>query len=143
MAITVVPDALIATAGALSLSLRVLGGSIGYTIYESVFANKINVNLPTYTAQYATEAGLPASSVTAFLTAMLGADPSSAANVDGVTPEILAQAALGIKWAYADSLRYVWYTSIPFGILAIIACCFLKDSRKYLTNRISVGMKHN
>jgi len=44
------------------------------------------------------------------------------------------------RWAYADSLAYVWYVSIAFGAISIIACCFLGNVRPYLTHRVAVEL---
>jgi hypothetical protein len=141
IAITVTPDALIATAAALSLSIRVIGGSIGYSIYFNVFSNKLTTNLPSSVASYAIKAGLPASSATKFVGTFLTA-PANISRVAGATESVVAAAALGVRWAYADSLKWVWYVSIVFGGLAVLACAFLGSTKRYMTNRIAVEIAH-
>jgi hypothetical protein len=42
--------------------------------------------------------------------------------------------------AYAYAFKQVFYSSIPFGIIAIICACFIKDSSQYLTNHTAVHM---
>lgn len=42
--------------------------------------------------------------------------------------------------AYAESYVYVYYTSIAFGTISIIAACFLGDISKYMDNHIAVRM---
>ena len=137
VALLVTPDALITTCAALSLSVRTVGGAIGYTIYYNVFIQKVTPRLPTYIAEYAIEAGLPISSAKLFVETLL-LDPTKILTVPGVTPKVLAAATYGSQWAYADSLRYVWYTSIAFGICAIICAGFLPSTKKYQTNRVAV-----
>lgn len=61
------PDAFIATTAALSVSIRVLGGSIGYSIYYNVFANKLNAKLPLLIGESAVAAGLPLASAEEFV----------------------------------------------------------------------------
>ena len=139
VALIVVPDSLLATTAALSLSIRTLGGSIGYTIYLAVFTNKITVNLPAYVAKYAIEAGLPASDAKAFVTTFL-TKPKEIVTAAGYTPRIAAAATLGSRWAYSESLRWVWFVSIPFGILSIIACFFIPPIKKWQTSRIAVEL---
>ena len=141
VALTVTPDAFIATTVALSISVRVIGGSIGFTIFYNVFINKITTLLPLRIATYAIKAGLPLPSAPLFVKAYL-LDPKVLSKIPGVTPAVLEAAALGSRWAYSDSLAYVWYTSIPFGILAIVACLFLGNIRRYMTNRIAVDLGH-
>lgn len=102
------PDALITTCAALSLSVRAIGGSIGYSIYFNIFEEKLTARLPIYVAEYAVEAGLPITELKAFITEFLTV-PADAATLPGVTAQVLAAAAKGAQWAYADSLHYVWY----------------------------------
>lgn len=139
IAITVTPDAFIATTVALSLSIRVIGGSIGYSIYYNIFSNKLRAKLPEYIALAAIKAGLPLTSAKQFVLALL-TDPKTIFTVAGITPEILAASSKAAQWAYSASLAYVWYTSIAFGVLSIVACLFLGQVRPYLTHRIAVEL---
>lgn len=141
VAISCAPDEHIATVVALSLAARVIGGSIGYAIYYNVFNNKITQRLPVLVAEYAIGAGLPLSSATEFVGTYLTA-PANITTVAGVTPAILAAAAKGSQWAYAESLQMIWYVSIPFGVCSIIACCFIGDTSKFMTNRVAATIKH-
>ncbi len=137
VAILVTPDALITTCAALTLAVRNVGEAIGYTIYYNVFVQKLTPSLPAYVAEYAIKAGLPVSSAKVFVETLF-TDPTKIVTVPGVTPEVIAAATSGSQWAYADSLRYVWYTSIPFGICAVICVAFLPSTAKYQTNRVAV-----
>lgn len=130
------PDDHIATTVALSLAVRVIGGSIGYAIYYNVFANKLAKKLPQLVAQYAIKAGLPASSATEFVGTFLTI-PANASSISGVTPAIMAAAEKGSQWAYSESLRMVWLVSIPFGVCAIIACLFIGNTKAFMTNRVA------
>jgi hypothetical protein len=126
---------------ALSLSIRVIGGSIGYTIYYNVFYNKLTAKLPAYVAEYAITAGLPLADAKEFVTVFL-TDPSKIAGVKGVTPAIIEAGVIATRWAYSDSLKYVWLISIAFGVCATVACIFLGDISKYMTNRIAAKVGH-
>lgn len=139
MALIVVPDALLATTAALSLSIRTVGGSIGFTIYYNIFVNKLDKQLPEQIAKYALKAGLSASDATEFVTTYLTA-PANITSAPGFSTQVLSGAELGQRWAYAESLKWVWITSIPFGVLAIITSCFLPSIRKYQTNRVAVAL---
>jgi hypothetical protein len=140
IAITVTPDAFIATTVALAISIQKLGGSIGYSIYYNVFANKLNAKLPLLIGEFAVEAGLPLTSAEQFVVAILTA-PNSVSLVPGATSAVIEAAELGSRWAYSESLAYVWYVSIAFGVVSIIACLFLGNIRPYLTHRIAVELK--
>jgi len=140
IAITVTPDAYIATTVALSLAIRVIGGSIGYSIYYNVFATHLTTKLPLYVSDFAIAAGLPLSSAEAFVGALLKV-PENLSNVPGVSETVMRAAEMGSRWAYADSLKYVWYVSICFGVLSCVACCFLGNVRPYLTYRVAVELE--
>jgi hypothetical protein len=140
------PDNLIATCVALSLSIRTIGGSVGTAIYSNVFKTKLVHNLPKYVAAYAVAAGLPPSSAEPFVVLFLTAPtnlttPAGAAEVPGLSPAVIEGATIGTRWAYAESLKYVWYTSLPFGILACITCLMLGKSTRFMTNRIAANIK--
>lgn len=134
-----VPDALLATTAALSLSIRTIGGSIGFTIYYNIFVNKLTAALPEKVGEYAVAAGLPLADATEFVTTFLTA-PANITSAPGYSAAVAEGATIGSRWAYAYALKYVWYTSLPFGILALISCAFLPSIRKYQTNRVAVAI---
>ncbi|KAF2025918.1 MFS general substrate transporter [Setomelanomma holmii] len=139
VAMLVCPDALITTAAAMSLSIRTVGGSIGYSIYYNIFATKLEKNLPKYVVEYAVKAGLPLSSATQFVTLFLTAPKKLAITlIAGVTPAVIASATKGTQWAFSESLKYVWFTSIAFGGMAIVCTILLPSTEKYQTNRVAV-----
>ncbi|KAK3072083.1 hypothetical protein LTR53_007471 [Teratosphaeriaceae sp. CCFEE 6253] len=139
VAMIAAPDALITTCAALSLSVRAVGGAIGYSIYYNIFSGKIKKLLPALVAEYAIKAGLPLTSAELFVTTYLTA-PTEIAGVPGVNAQVLAGALEGTQWAYAESLHYVWYTSIAFGICSIVAAASLPNTRRFETNRIAVAL---
>lgn len=107
VAMIAAPDALITTCAALSLSVRAVGGAIGYSIYYNVFIGKLEPNLVALVPEYAIAAGLPLDQTETFVGAYLAA-PESAAQLPGITPAMLDGALKGSQWAYANSLHYVW-----------------------------------
>jgi hypothetical protein len=44
------------------------------------------------------------------------------------------------QMAYAEAYKYVYYVSIGFGGISIIAACFLGDISKYMDDHIAVVM---
>lgn len=104
------PDALITTCAALSLSVRAVGGAIGYSIYYNIFIGKLTKKLPALIFEYAVLAGLGGTyaEITTFIKTFI-ADPAAAAELPDITPGILRGALTGSEWAYAQSLQYVWY----------------------------------
>ncbi|KAL2064448.1 hypothetical protein VTL71DRAFT_4942 [Oculimacula yallundae] len=136
------PDRYIGTTAALSLSSRFLGGSVGTAIYFNIFNTKIKSKLPTYVATAAVGAGLPAGSAMQFVGALLGPGGGgrAAAAIPGATTQVLQAAGLATRWAYADSLAYVWYTTIAFGVISIVCCAFLPNIRRFMTDRVAVNL---
>lgn len=85
------------------------------------------------------EAGLAAEDVKTFVTTFL-TDPKGLTEVPGYTAEIATAATIGSRWGYSESLKWVWYVSMPFGILAMIACVFVPPIKKWQTSRIAVEL---
>jgi len=44
------------------------------------------------------------------------------------------------KVAYAESYKYVYYASIAFGAVSIVAACFSGDISKYMDDHVAVVM---
>jgi len=82
---------------------------------------------------------LPLESVEAFVGLFLTEPEKLAeAGIPGVTPQVIESATIGTRWAYSESLKYVWFTSIAFGSIAIICTLLLPSTKKYQTNRVAV-----
>lgn len=139
VALIVVPDALLATTAALAVSARTIGGSIGFTIYYNVFSNKLNKALPRLIAEHAIQAGLPVEDATTFVTTFL-TNPAELTSTPGFSPAVAQAAAIGSRWAFSHALKFVWYTSIPFGVLAVACAIALPAIKAYKTNRVAVLM---
>jgi hypothetical protein len=136
------PDDLIATIAALTLSIRVIGGSVGYCVYYNVFINKFIPNA-TKMIGGAMELELGIMNVTligdaiaytgASLLPLLKTIPGIAGNETAYNIVVLAG-----QEAYAASYKYVYYTSIAFGSVSILAACFLGDISPYMDDHVAV-----
>jgi hypothetical protein len=141
-AVTAAPDNIIATCVALSLSIRTVGGSVGTAVNSNIFGTKLKERFPLYVVKYAIAAGLPMSSATKFVELFLTAPQKiTPATVPGVTAAVMEGAKIGSRWAYAESLKYIWYTMLPFGILSIVACLSMGNIGKFMTNRIAANIR--
>jgi hypothetical protein len=120
------------------------GGSVGNAIFNTILNGVVNEQIPKRLAQVAESNSLPLETLGSLIPAAmenaLGV-PGAFAKVPGITPEIEAMAASAIKEAYAYAFTRVFYASIPFGCLAIIAAFFILDPSKYLTNHTAVKME--
>lgn len=137
----VCPDDLIATIASLTLSIRVLGGVIGYSVYYNVFISKFVKSSVYYiggamvtvlnitNVEYITEAiELTGASFITELQTIPGLD-------NPIAFEVVKEAG---KIAFAEAYKWVYYTSIAFGVSSIIAACFLGDITKYMDDHIAV-----
>jgi len=58
------------------------------------------------------------------------------AKTPGVTSEIIAAGGEAFQQAYVVGLRTTALSSLSFGVLAIIACCFCNDIGPKMNNKI-------
>lgn len=142
MTTIICPDDLIGTIAALTLSIRVVGGAIGYTIYYNVFINKFTANAIYYIGGVMeTELGI--TNIT-YITDAIELTGASLLNELQVIPGIAGNTtaydmvvAAG-QYTYAESYKYVYLTSIAFGVLSIAASIFLDDITKYMDDHVAV-----
>lgn len=137
------PDDLIATVAALTLSIRVIGGSIGYCVYFNVWINKFIPAATTYIGGTLVQANITSVDT---ITEVIGLTAASLidriAEIPGIAGnEVLYEAVVKAgQLAYAESYKYVYYTSIAFGAVSIVAALFLGDISKFMDDHIAVVM---
>ncbi|KAK7187524.1 trichothecene efflux pump [Paraphaeosphaeria sporulosa] len=138
------PDDLIATVAALTLAIRVIGGSVGYCVYYNVFISKFvpaathfiggamvtKLNI-TDTATIGEAIVITGSSLLPALKELPGIK-----DVPGAYELVVYAGQL----AYAEAYKYVYYVSIAFGAVSIVAACFLGDISKYMDDHVAVVM---
>ncbi|KAF6219614.1 hypothetical protein HO133_004083 [Letharia lupina] len=138
------PDDLIATVAALTLAVRVIGGSIGYTTYYNVFLSKFVPNAIYYIGG-AMELELGITNPEAIETAITLTSASLLEEIklipgiagNDTAWEIVVGAG---QIAYAESYRWVYLVSIAFGGVSVIAACFLGNINKYMDDHVAVVM---
>jgi hypothetical protein len=129
------PDELIATVAALTLSVRVLGGAIGYTIYYNVFAEHFAIEAKARIIPACIKVGIQSPEV---ITEVIGL--TAAGLLDGIRllPNVTSEEAyqslvLAGQEAYSHAYPFVYYVSLAFGCVSIICSLFLGDIKKYMT----------
>lgn len=138
------PDDLIATVAALTLAIRVIGGSIGYCVYYNVFINKF-IPAATYHIGGVMELKLNITSPIIIKDAieLTGASLlpllKTLPGIKGV-PGAYEAVVLAGQIAFAESYKYVYYVSIAFGAISIIAACFLGNINQYMDDHVAVIM---
>ncbi|KAJ9618122.1 hypothetical protein H2204_013169 [Knufia peltigerae] len=125
-------------------TFRSAGGSVGNAVFNTILNGLIKEQIPARLAQVVEENSMPADTLATLIPATMQnalGIPNSFAKVPGITPQVEAMAATAFKEAYAFAFSRVFYASIPFGCLAIIAALFILDPSKYLTNHTAVKME--
>lgn len=137
------PDDLIATVAALTLSIRVIGGSIGYCVYYNVFVSKFVPAATEHIGGVMVRGGITSTESIAAAISLTGASLiERIAEIPGVAGnQVLYDAIIKAgQVAYAEAYVYVYYTSIAFGGVSIVAACFLGDISKFMDDHVAVVM---
>ncbi|KKK18442.1 hypothetical protein P175DRAFT_0484584 [Aspergillus ochraceoroseus IBT 24754] len=136
------PDDLIATISALTLSIRVVGGSIGYTIYYNIFIEKFVPNAKSYIGGVmATQLNITSPELIGEAIELTGASLLQGLHeIPGIAGNEAAYDAVvrAGQIAFAESYKWVYYASIGFGSVAIIASCFLGNIGDYMNDHVAV-----
>lgn len=146
------PDELIGTVTAITLTIRVLGGSIGYAVYY----NRLQARLVTLLSRPETymplfQAGVPAAQLRQFIKAYATQDPRAFAPLIAGNSALYSKEALSkfidvlyeaARPAWALAFREVWLITMGFGIAAIGCSIFLGDVSQYMTDQTAVQLGH-
>jgi hypothetical protein len=121
-----------------------VGGGVGYTIYYNVFISKF-VPLTTHYigGVMATQLNITDVAVITEVIELTGASLLDEIKmVPGIAGNEMAYEAVVAagQIAYAEAYKWVYYVSIAFGIVSILASCFLGDISKYMTDHVAVVM---
>ncbi len=151
VAMVVCPEDLIATATALTLAVRVVGGAIGYSIYYNVFVHQLVPRLKSFLPAAVMQglAAAASSSPPVNSTALIKqvilltatARTEAIASLPGVggqdSPMYHALIVAG-QQAYEGAYPYVYYCSIGFGVISMVASFFMDDVGMYMDDHVSV-----
>jgi Fungal trichothecene efflux pump (TRI12) len=132
------PDDLIATVFALTISVRILGGALGYAIYYSILTQKFPAAAAEYIVTAAVEAGIQdPSKIQEVVTFVASGAQQELWNYVQTQAQVDALVMAG-RQAYAASYPFVYYASIAFGSASIIAAFFLPDVSQFMDTHIAV-----
>ena len=131
------PDEAIATITAATVSIRLVGASIGYAIYFNVLQNKVAAVLPLNVASAAAMSGLTQDKIPQFMGDFFGKNTTALA---GYSLTLIEAATEAVKGSYVEGFRLVYLVSIAFGGSAVIACLFLGDIKRFMVDRVAVDI---
>lgn len=115
-------------------SIRGLGGAVAQALYSSVFSNQLAKFLPKYVTPAATAAGLPQESLPALFAGITAGDFST---VPGVDADVTAAVGAAVVKASTKAFQIVFYTTIPFSCIVLVAACFVPNVEKFLTGNVA------
>ena len=138
----VVPEDLLATITAATIAARILGGSIAYTIYQDIFTSKVYGFAYTTIVPVAEKLGIHDKAQIQYIVGLIRSgswDLLKATAHTGVTTDEQVRRLTTVgKEVLVMSYPIVYYVSIPFGVVAIIASCFLTGIGDLMTDGAAV-----
>lgn len=135
------PHSYIATATGVTTSARAFAAAMFTAIYAAAMQTRLDTKIPAYVAKAAAQAGLPPSSIAAFVGALASQDTATLWGIPGVSPVIVGAGVAALKQAYADSVRVVFIIAAPFGVVACVGCLFLGDLRKTMNYSVDAPIE--
>jgi hypothetical protein len=148
------PDELIATITAITLSIRYIGGAIGFAVYSNLFFRKVTDNLTELVATETLAGQLIVNPTTpqglrviAHITELIGnARFNEVKEILATSPQVLRRDAYPLIIASAQeafALAYKWpyYVSIAFGALCFILSFFVGDIGSLLTAQVAAPVE--
>ncbi|KAJ9420629.1 fungal trichothecene efflux pump [Fusarium oxysporum] len=115
-------------------SIRALGGAIAQALYVSILSNELTRKMPEYVTPAATKLGLPTKSLPSLFEAINKGDYS---DVPGINKAIIESVGDAVVKAYTNSLHYVFYATVPFSCIMLVAACLVPDAKKFLTYNVA------
>ncbi|OBT59086.1 hypothetical protein VE04_00710 [Pseudogymnoascus sp. 24MN13] len=120
--------------------LAILTGEHFKYIYErpetDIFKAKIPVELEAHIVPAALNAGLPASSIADLFAAIFASSETAMAAVPGINAQIIKAVGKAQLDGYAAAYRYIYYATIPFGVLATASAVALRPVAHLLTSHV-------
>ena len=135
------PHSLIATGTALAITSRAVASAVFTAIYSAALTERLEPKIISYVSKAALSAGLPPSSLKAFVQALAENDPAALSTIPGVTPDIVAAGIAALKQAFADSIRIIFIIAVPFGAVACLLCFLLADQSKEMNYRVEAPVE--
>ncbi|KAF2650884.1 MFS general substrate transporter [Lophiostoma macrostomum CBS 122681] len=132
----------IGTAAGIAGSSRSTISTVASTVYSIVLGVRVKSTLTTQIPAAMVAAGLPASSIADYMTAIAaGGTKKLLDTVPGLTPEILADGANAYRHAYADAYKTIFLVSLAFGGLGILVSFFIPDIDALMGDRVATTLK--
>ncbi|OCL08489.1 MFS general substrate transporter [Glonium stellatum] len=127
----------IGTAAGMAGSSQSAISTVASTIYSVVLTARMGKTIPAQVPKAVIAAGLLASSVADYMTAITaGGSEKALQAVKGLTPQILIIGTKACRHAYMDAYRTIFLVSIAFGSLAILVSFFIPDINNLMNDSV-------
>jgi len=136
-----VPPEELGTVAGLLGTFRSAGGSVGNAVFATILASSVNKHLANNIAAAAIPLGFNPANLGALIPAVVEnavGVPFVFKGVPGITTAVEEATALAFKNTYADAFKLVYYCTIPFGIIALVAAFFVRDPSHLMNNHVAV-----
>jgi hypothetical protein len=131
----------IGTAVGVAGSARSAISTVASTIYSVVLTSRVTSTLGSQVPAALVSAGLPASSVAGYMTAIAGGGSASTlSKIPGLTASVEKAGTLAYRIAYMDAYRTIFYVSIAFGGLAMIVSLWIPNVEEHMTGNVAATL---
>jgi hypothetical protein len=124
-----VPHSHIMTATAIGITSRAIAASVASALYVSILRSRLSGRAPTYIGPAVVRAGLPASSLPAFIPALAAGQLAALPSIPGVTPAVIAAGVAALQQAFVDSARVIFIIGAALAGFAAALCFIMGDQR--------------
>lgn len=132
---------MIATVTALTITVRIIGGAVGYALYYNVFVHKLVPELRTMVGRACVRNGVTDPAVIDEVITLTGASlVREIRNLPGIDEKIWAELVAAGQKAYAHAYPWVYYCSVVFGAVSVLASLFLGDISEMVDDSVVVVM---
>ncbi|KAH7024445.1 fungal trichothecene efflux pump [Microdochium trichocladiopsis] len=122
-------------------TFRSAGGSVGNAVFTTIMTSIVNRDLVNNIAGAAIQAGYSPANLSALIPAVIQnavGVPGAFAAVPELSQPVIAATAAAFRDTYAGAFKIVFYSTIPFGVLALAASAFIRDPSHLLNNHVAV-----
>lgn len=127
-------------------TFRSAGGAVGNAIFNTIFQNKFKTFSGEDVSRVAIAEGLNATYLGAIIPGAIRYNigvpyAASLSSIEGMTPAIAEMLKLAVRHAYGRAFQFVFYITIPFGVVALVASFMVEDPTPYMTNHTQSAME--
>ena len=131
----------IATVTALTIAVRIVGGAIGYAVYFNVFVDKLLPELQALVGAACARSGIADPVVIREAIELTAVSlVNEIRHLPGVDETAWLEIVAAGQRAYANAYPWVYYCSVAFGAVSVVASLFLGDISEMVDDSVVAVM---